>query len=429
MTDPLPKDFCVLPFIGLHISTSGDISPCCEFGGAWGNVNDTTFAKARNSALAASDRAAFSGGQGRAVKPCWKCFDIEDQGGISLRQTQNKALQKHLKHNAPDFDRTQKFVLAKGAAHLDIRFSNLCNLKCRSCWYGSSSSWFKDAKALGQKTGDKAEIRSIASIDHLMTQLEPQLADIKSLYFAGGEPLMIIENYQLLEIMIARGRTDIELSYTTNGSYLGLGKRSMLDLWRHFKSLEVQLSIDATRLEAASLIRSGFSTDTFVTNVQTIRDTCPHAGINFGITVSALNVMELCKTLEDLKQLCGAMPDDLGIHALQQPAHMQPCVLPWAIKRRASAQIRRFIRELDPEWGTPAQRSELVERLNGICGALRKRAPLGSYVTLGRTQKAVDKLRGENSLKTLSAIFPDGIYPTLSIFERAALFAKRNLKS
>src|SRR5690606_32527731 len=62
---------------------------------------------------------------------CRRCYAIDDAGGRSLRQVYNT----DFSHRLPEVRRTR----ADGAVdqscitYLDIRFSNLCNLRCRSC--------------------------------------------------------------------------------------------------------------------------------------------------------------------------------------------------------------------------------------------------------------------------------------------------------
>ncbi|PLW76634.1 hypothetical protein C0081_13655 [Cohaesibacter celericrescens] len=405
-----------MPFLGLHVGTKGEISPCCEFDGEWGNVSNTVFNSARQSIQAVADRDAFIRGDGRSVRPCWKCFEQENAGGTSLRQKFNHDFAKFLPEHSESGGVLNELSSRSGPAYLDIRFSNLCNFKCRSCWHGSSSSWFKDAKDLGTNLGERAEIRSISSTAHLLEQIEPQLDSLRHVYFAGGEPLMIAENYRLLEILITRKRTDIELAYNTNGSVLELAKSSMLELWGHFPKVTVELSVDATRPEAASLIRSGFSFDIFTRNAMAIRMQCPHVKLRFGITVSALNLQELPRTLNDLRMSCGAGPGDFSIHALQSPNYMRPSVLPKKIKKRALAKLKDFVENIDPEWGNEDQRDELIKQIAGISGATDKKARRSHYFRLAETQKRLDTLRKENTLRVLPDVFPKNRFPQPDLF-------------
>jgi sulfatase maturation enzyme AslB (radical SAM superfamily) len=133
--------------------------------------------------------------RGELVEGCRKCFEKETAGVKSLRQRFNERA-KHLS------DRAVAPMPGKATAlpvYWDIRFSNICNFRCRSCWYGSSSRWFADAKALNQKVGDQAIIQGVEDADGLFDQLDSLLPHIEEIYFAGGEPLLMDEHYRLLD--------------------------------------------------------------------------------------------------------------------------------------------------------------------------------------------------------------------------------------
>lgn len=410
-----PPEFCVMPFVGLHVSTGGTLAPCCEYDGSWGELDQNDFNTAQNSAEAVSDRAAFLSSQGTPVATCWRCFDSEANGKVSLRQRSNETLAALLAHTAAhDGNPTGEHC----APYVQVRFSNLCNFECRLCWHGSSSSWFKDAERLGLTSGPRAQISSITSIDQLLELMNGDLSDIRHLYFAGGAPLMIVENYQLLERLLAEGRSDVELSFTTNGSHLGLGQRCMLELWKQFKVVTVELSVDATRQEAAALIRSGFYFDVFKETVGAIRAECPQAKIMFGITVSALNLAELPQTLRDLRGACGAGAADFSIHRVQAPTHLRPSVLPRRAKAYAVKTLEAFIEEVSRDWGDDATVRDLVAQLRGIAQAVRAPSQSDDLIALADSQPALDGLLGEDIRHALPDLFGAGGYPMPSLWSR-----------
>ncbi|MCA3573063.1 MAG: twitch domain-containing radical SAM protein, partial [Aestuariivirga sp.] len=299
VTEPgkTPGFMCVLPWINLHVATSGAISPCCEFKGEVANLKASTLEEAWQSPQLDEVRRAFR--DGVRLEACRKCIDREASEGSSLRLQSNRR-----------FDGALRQIAAAGDAPafptaLDLRFSNLCNFRCRSCWHGASSRWFADAKALGKAIGDKAEISSFETVDEFMGQVEPGLLQLKHIYFAGGEPLMQPEHYALLERLIALGRTDLSLAYNTNMSVLSHKDRSILDLWSQFPSVEVEASVDAAG-ELGAIIRKGFDWTVFAANVNAVRERCPHVSIRFGITVSVMNIRALPDLFAALMRDCGA---------------------------------------------------------------------------------------------------------------------------
>ena len=90
--------------------------------------------------------------------------------------------------------------------YLDIRFSNLCNMKCRTCGSGYSSQWeIEDAKEGFKFNDPKNEV----DVSRIQQDLYDQIPNLQRAYFAGGEPLITEDHYELLEEMIRQGRTDI----------------------------------------------------------------------------------------------------------------------------------------------------------------------------------------------------------------------------
>ena len=53
-------------------------------------------------------------------------------------------------------------------------------------------------------------------------QLEPHLDHVEQIYFAGGEPLMMEEHYNILEELVRRKRFDVRLIYNTNFTHTEL---------------------------------------------------------------------------------------------------------------------------------------------------------------------------------------------------------------
>ena len=85
--------FCVLPFTHLSTRPDGAITPCCRSRDTLGNIKDMTFEEAWNSERQQKLRTQLLNGE--RPKYCFQCFDMEDQGSISMRQSMNKT-RKHM---------------------------------------------------------------------------------------------------------------------------------------------------------------------------------------------------------------------------------------------------------------------------------------------------------------------------------------------
>ena len=383
-----PGFMCVMPWVNLHVATSGAISPCCEFTGEVANLKSSTLEDAWRGPQLAEVRRAFR--EGVRLEACRKCIEREASEGNSLRLQSNQrfAGTRQEMTTAPDFPTA-----------LDLRFSNLCNFRCRSCWHGASSRWFADAKALNRAIGDKAEISSFETVDEFMRQVEPGLMELKHIYFAGGEPLMQPEHYALLERLIALGRTDLSLAYNTNMSVMSHKDRSILDLWSQFPKVEVEASVDAAG-ERGAIIRKGFDWTVFAANINAVREHCPHVPIRFGITVSVMNIRGLPDLLDALMRDCGATPADVYLHSLQDPSYYRSQVLPPPLKAQAERTLRSYLARLPAE----AASAGLAAQIEGVIRYMNAANLSNQFPRMLQVTAQLDRLRGEPGVSTL---FPD----------------------
>ena len=151
----------------------------------------------------------------------------------------------------------------------DIRFSNICNFKCRTCGSEFSSQWGAEMN----RHHDKTHPIVIHADDHrggLLQEVLEQIPNIDLAYFAGGEPLITDEHYTILEEMIRLGRTDITLRYNTNASSIKYKHHDILSLWKHFKKIELSCSVDHYG-ERAEWLRKGTDWGTIESNLLAFR--------------------------------------------------------------------------------------------------------------------------------------------------------------
>lgn len=389
--------FCVMPWINLHVATDGAISPCCEFDGSIGNVRKEGLKGAWGSEALRQIRHRFAWRE--TVGQCWKCFDRDEREGDSLRQQMNRQFGAWYERLA-SADEPLDAAPASPAA-LDVRFSNLCNFKCRSCWHGASSKWFTDGRAIGVTASDKAEIKSFASATEMLGQMSGWIDNIESIYFAGGEPLLMEEHYRLLDALIEAGRTHVRLRYNTNMSVTGLGERSIFELWNAFENVSVQASVDDIGARGA-LIRHGFDWPLFVANITRLRRECPGVDLEFGITVSALNVGTLVELLDALRHECEAKASGIHMHSLQEPKFMRTQVLPRRQKRKIEERLRSFLAQAEPGDGA----EQMQRYVNGVIGYMRSEDLASELPRLAKRMDALDRLRSESTSDVLKEIGP-----------------------
>lgn len=198
------EPYCLMPWIHFHVGDDGIAKACCIANIPYGNINTQSFNEIWDGEPIQRLRNKFKTGE--PDKRCAQCYKLEASGGKSIRQ---ETFDKF-----PDVNISVDSASTPLPIYFDIRFSNICNLKCRTCWHGASSAWFDDAKKLGTNKGQKAVIKNVADFDQFIDKLGPALKNAQEIYLAGGEPLVMEEHYRLLEWLIANNNTNAKLRYT-----------------------------------------------------------------------------------------------------------------------------------------------------------------------------------------------------------------------
>lgn len=185
--------------------------------------------------------------------------------------------------------------------HMDVRFSTLCNLSCRSCSSAFSSSWYKEDLEYDKmvEKDDQAEWTAGMAFKPEPTSLtvssiKPHLKSIKRLYFAGGEPVMLSEHYEILQHLIDIGRTDVYLRYNTNFSKLVSGKKDIIEYWKQFKNIDIGASLDGSH-EKGEYIRKGIVWSEVEKNIERLKKECPHVYFYVCATVSIMNAYNIAE--------------------------------------------------------------------------------------------------------------------------------------
>jgi len=232
------------------------------------------------------------------VEACKRCYDLELMGTWTMRQSHNKRrgleYVEDISKTTTDDGELTDFKMK----YMDLRFSNMCNMKCRSCGPGCSSLWaqeFVDERGLEvyeQYFKTKKIVINAAEEMGFMNKLKPYLKDVTEVYFAGGEIIITPEHYECLDYWIENGlNEEIELTYTTNFSSLKYKDKDLIGYWKKFPKLKIWASLDAEG-KVAETIRKGTDWDRIVRNIKTLREQVPHAEFQITPTISIWNVFD-----------------------------------------------------------------------------------------------------------------------------------------
>jgi len=264
MSEQPSKTFCVMPFINLATETNGKCKICCVVmlnkyikmdNGLDSEIHKNDIQDIWNSKYVRTIRTQMLNGEW--PQDCFYCKGQEETGnpsprmGYTERWKKVKSLSQRIQEAKKKDGQVSLLPLS-----LEPRPGILCNLLCMTCWSMSSSKVYAERKkALQSGTASqyfseswKYEIEEADKIDLHWSDSEIYLSNVRKcmpglerLYFTGGEPSLIKSNTLLLKELIAQGKTDLLVSFTTN---LTTWNEELMGLLPSFKKVEISCSID-----------------------------------------------------------------------------------------------------------------------------------------------------------------------------------------
>ena len=342
------KTFCMYPWIHLHAWPTGQAFPCChsEPVGQLGDTNQQSLEEIWNSEPMRRMRLDML--NDRPHSACIRCYEQEESGFFSGRRSANKHHGHHI--NWATETKEDGSVDRFNMTYWDIRFSNLCNLSCRSCGHIFSSSWYQDQVKLAGPDWAKKHKPLFWAGRHetdIWEQLLPHLDYVEQIYFAGGEPLMMDEHYRILEELERRGRFDVRLIYNTNFTQVKLKDRLVFDYWKKFESVAVGASLDAMG-PRAEYIRKGTDWAQVEENRSRMLEICPNVDFYISPTLSILNAWHLPDFHKNWVERGFICHQDLNVNVLQDPVHYRLDIAPTDYKQRLKAKFEEHIEWLKP---------------------------------------------------------------------------------
>ncbi len=344
---PESQHFCILPWIHTHMNQNGKLYPCCRVDQTYeyGSLKENSFEEIWNGEPVRALRRSLI--QDSPFPNCAGCYRTEKAGGVSLRRSVNKDYEDVI-GKMLDLTHEDGTLASKELLYLDLRFSNICNFKCRSCNPGNSTSWYQDYEAMTGKTPAESILKPIPP-ESLWLMLDQLLPKVRRIYFAGGEPLLNEDHYLLLERLIAQNRTDVILSYNTNLSKLSFGKWNVLDLWRQFKSVQIAASLDGAGAPA-ELIRKGMNWAETLKNFKKIKENLPEVLFYAYPTISVMNSFHITSAIETWLEAGILGPkSQMDFNILNHPFHLNINIMNRLERARLAEHYRAFMKNIRPK--------------------------------------------------------------------------------
>jgi radical SAM protein with 4Fe4S-binding SPASM domain len=382
--------FCVVPWIHLNPEPDGKVKPCCAYfdGKPFPTLQNNTLEEIWNGDTQKEIRRQFLSNE--TPNGCKSCVQREDSYGHSLRMAMNERFEKYIepaKQNTEIDGTYNKFELV----YWDFRFSNICNFKCRMCGHTCSSQWYEETVPYFNDGRPKILDKSYYGKD-LMIYVNEFIDIVEEIYFAGGEPLLMTEHYEILDMLVEKERFDVFLRYNTNLSTLKYKSYDLINIWKKFKKVEIYASIDGFG-ENAEYSRHGTDWPKIEKNLIAIINS--GLEVRIAMTVNVFNIFHI----PDLLLYLVNIGVDLKIVVptiLSFPLNYKISILPDDIKLKIKETFQRSLATF------PTSEQEQVKSLyDGIIVVLDQPSDAQAVVQFYSTTKMYDVNRNENILKVV----------------------------
>jgi organic radical activating enzyme len=403
------KTFCVYPWIHIHTSPMGAIAPCC-IGASVSNTDLADEVKGKRlDDLVNHDRIKqlrLDMLAGKKCSECKICYELEDAGVDSFRVTGLREYPEVAEELVTDTNidgSLSNFEMR----YFDMRFSNICNFKCRTCGQEYSSQWEQENL---RNNVSYARMFSKGAETELLEDVLEQVPNFETAYFAGGEPLITEEHYIILEEMIRKGKTDVALRYNTNMSNIKFKNKDLMSLWKNFKHVNVSASIDHYG-ERAEYIRHGTNWSVVEENLKIAKESAV-VNLSLNTVLSVFNFFTIdsfykymhhaniyTKNSPESTLYCMTSPDHLACHWLN-PEH----------KLIGNESLSRAINFMEQENFREGHIRHIKAALNWSCSKDTSDNIDGSGYTnainFRNSIEELDKIRGESFEKVFPELIP-----------------------
>ncbi len=338
------KTTCILPWIALdrNSDTSNPaFAPCClyqsqetpkhNFNDYW---NGEELKKVRQQMR-----------EGKKPAGCWKCFNDEDLGKKSMRQSVNES------RLSPHADLIEKSDSNLKPLQVKLLAGASCNLACRMCVSHVSSKVHKVWETVGLPVKDPYKYDE-TSEKIIKTNAE----SIRYIDLMGGEPFYNKRIQNLVQWLVDENHAQhITVYVTTNAMLLN---DQLIHNLRQFENVVIIVSLDAVGLKH-EYIRPGANWDTIIANIEKLQ--LNRLNVLIQPVISAINILCLPELIQWCKNRKLHMTQMSLVH---EPEALHPKNLPNALKplvdKRFTSFINEpstdssvdFIKKLDKHWNT-----------------------------------------------------------------------------
>ena len=317
------KNFCPIPWTGFMYNFDGTVKNCIRNPAPLGNLKDNGIVE-----ILKGEKNCLTKHNMTYNKPgptCNVCYDLEkNTTGFDIISDRIFYLKELKTINL----NTYKGIDTVDLHTIDIRWSNLCNFACVYCGPEFSSKWATELK-----------INHDAVPQHRVAEMKQYIFDhaaqLKHVYLAGGEPLLMKENLELLNLLKTQN-PNVNLRINTNLSKVDT---RVFDLICEFPNVHWIVSIEAIEQEY-EYIRWGGHWQDFLDNLNQIKKL--NHKISFNMLHFILNYKSIFNCINYLKSM-GFHNNSFIVGALTSPTPLNIRHLPNTMLLSVERELQDWI--------------------------------------------------------------------------------------
>jgi uncharacterized Fe-S cluster-containing radical SAM superfamily protein len=302
--------FCPIPWTGFMYNFNGTVKNCIRSSHQLptiGNLCDNTIEEILHGEANLAVQQSIL--ESKQVPSCHTCYDLEcGKAGLDIISDRIFYI-RELRKQPLDTYQLGNFDLKT----IDIRWSNTCNFACTYCSPDFSSKWTKELNVSHTLPSDK-------QLGALKQYVFDRAEQLEHVYLAGGEPLLMKQNLELLDLL-KQVNPDVHLRINTNLSKTGT---NIFERICEFENVHWTISGE-TMGKQFNYIRYGGKWEDWLENLNLINQ-LGHK-ISFNMLYYMLNYKSLFNTVDFLLDQ-GYHPNSFIIGNLLTPEYLNIRHLP-----------------------------------------------------------------------------------------------------
>ncbi len=391
------KTFCFYPFTQLSSNPSGHLKPCCNYIGTMSHqtgkvisiLSGDTFLDAWNSEHLINLRKNLH--YGDVPDACRGCTR---DGDVSLRSRSIKEYKND--HSILELVNDcikNNYIASHYPNYLELKPSNLCNLKCVMCNSYDSSQVAKELRELTDKFGgitvsngrfiEISNVPGIKENNAAWSTEQPEWSDnlvvwesfiklapsLEVLSFAGGEPTIMPFVLKALKYIVDNNYAK-NITVFLSSNFTNLNK-NFLELMLNFKKFELIASIDGFgKINDYARFPSKWSQ--ISKNYTEAKSYMQYHNVKIlmNITVSVLNIVNLDSLLYFVEEQARTYPYfkewPYNINLIMFPVEQQISMLPQYLKELATQRLTKYLETSQVIKDCPGLDSKIYLLLNEL---------------------------------------------------------------